>query len=371
MGWIFGQFAKEHEVGKFLVISVSFLTVLLSVQTGFGQSKRMLGLNRSSPQGAASAVGANVRSLFDDPKWKQIRANQVEQLYRSSPRTSSQQERIFHGLPATEGALNGTVAVFLDGGGLCTGSLVAPQVVVCAAHCLVEENGESVQAKNVYVGLNVNEVDTRNQYNVRAQFAHPNYNAANNQNDISVLILDQPISSSVATPYRIADEQLIGSHDVVTLAGFGYTHLGEIGKKFFVEVPYVTNGCGSFGCIEGSEFVAGNKERARDSCNGDSGGPAFIKSGSNLVLAGVTSRAIAGATVDPATGKVCGDGGVYVRADKYFGFISQSAESAGVTAPTQIGTAPPEQPVDNTEAKARKELIMSLEALLKILKAKD
>ena len=59
------------------------------------------------------------------------------------------------------------------------------------------------------------------------------------------------------------------------------------------------------------EFVAGRKQLGKDTCNGDSGGPAYIRIGNTWKLAGTTSRATEDATHN------CGDGGIYGRVDKH------------------------------------------------------
>jgi endonuclease G len=61
------------------------------------------------------------------------------------------------------------------------------------------------------------------------------------------------------------------------------------------------------------EFVAGGK--GYDSCNGDSGGPAYIIVDGVRKVAGLTSRATRGATT------ACGQGGIYTRVDVHLNFI--------------------------------------------------
>jgi secreted trypsin-like serine protease len=64
--------------------------------------------------------------------------------------------------------------------------------------------------------------------------------------------------------------------------------------------------------------VAGRKGSHRDSCKGDSGGPAYVFVDNSYKLAGTTSRA-----TDEAM-DVCGDGGVYVRADGLAAWIEEA-----------------------------------------------
>ena len=72
----------------------------------------------------------------------------------------------------------------------------------------------------------------------------------------------------------------------------------------------------SYGCDKGLEIVAGRPLLQRDSCTGDSGGPFYVEDkAKRWHLAGATSRA-----TDSAQNN-CGDGGIYVRIDRYLDWI--------------------------------------------------
>jgi secreted trypsin-like serine protease len=51
---------------------------------------------------------------------------------------ASQKGKIIGGSVATAGQFPYQVGIFLDGTGFCGGSLIAPDVVLTAAHCAVE-----------------------------------------------------------------------------------------------------------------------------------------------------------------------------------------------------------------------------------------
>jgi len=69
------------------------------------------------------------------------------------------------------------------------------------------------------------------------------------------------------------------------------------------------------------EFTAGG--RGFDSCNGDSGGPAYILTDTGRRVVGLTSRGF------PPLG-TCGEGGIYTRVDVHRDFIRQVAQDSGV-----------------------------------------
>jgi secreted trypsin-like serine protease len=95
----------------------------------------------------------------------------------------------------------------------------------------------------------------------------------------------------------------------VRLAGYGNTDVfssGGYGIRRMVDVPLASDDP-KYGADVTTEFVAGAPFLDRDSCNGDSGGPAYVHAQGGWYLVGATSRATA-STVRP-----CGDGGIYTR----------------------------------------------------------
>ena len=110
-------------------------------------------------------------------------------------------------------------------------------------------------------------------------------------------------------PRPLAEDGMLDGAHSVRLAGFGNTDVfstGGYGIRRMVDVPLASNDP-QFGADAATEFVAGAPFLDRDSCNGDSGGPAYVQADGEWFLVGATSRATA-STVRP-----CGDGGIYVR----------------------------------------------------------
>jgi secreted trypsin-like serine protease len=114
------------------------------------------------------------------------------------------------------------------------------------------------------------------------------------------------------------------------VVGFGNTDpLGSAGYgiKRQVDVPIASPSCDgtfegepdstAYGCHVGLELVAGKPLLAKDACTGDSGGPFYIEGAPGAwVLAAATSRATNSGPDD------CGDGGIYVRVDRYRPWIA-------------------------------------------------
>ena len=195
----------------------------------------------------------------------------------------------------------------------CSGTLIAPTVVVTARHC--DEGITRVFLK----GGSISDLATGEEIPVVAEYAHPEV-------DLRVLVLAYP---STVTPCHVAQGHEVYAPAQVVLAGFGTIDAnGEVGygTKREVAVELTSLDCSApgdfleYGCKEGTELVAGHRGLGLDSCNGDSGGPLYIPAPyteDSYYLLGATSRGIR------KYGSKCGDGGVYVRVDKCLDWIRQ------------------------------------------------
>ena len=170
---------------------------------------------------------------------------------------------------------------------------------------------------------------------VRKKQRHPKYHKGKH-NDVMVLVLAEAVEN--VAPRRIAATRLVNAATDGRVVGFGHTDpAGTVGygKKRKVDVPVASPSCSgavgghddtvSYGCDRQLELVAGRPLLARDTCSGDSGGPFYVDDGKGQwLIAGATSRA-----TDSAVNN-CGDGGIYVRLDKYLKWITAIP---GVTLP--------------------------------------
>ena len=195
-------------------------------------------------------------------------------------------------------------AVGNDEGYFCSGTLVAPKVVITADHC--------PDIKRVYLrGKDVSRSDDGETIAVVKEIVHPEL-------DFKILILKD---ASRVKPRRIATLEEANTATTVMLAGFGTVDLnGRIGyglkRKLPYEIPITSLACDDanapklHGCMPGREIVAGQRGMRRDSCRGDSGGPLYIRGADGeYCLLGATSRGVRSAFT------ICGDGGIYVRVD--------------------------------------------------------
>lgn len=211
----------------------------------------------------------------------------------------------------------------------CTGVLVHPRVVLSAAHCH-QPPGLVANA----VALNCNNKDLLGNAEIisaRRTAVHPDY-AATGLHDISVLILRK----AAETPFKpIASAEEIDAATQTTLVGFGNddklsTRGFGLKREVTVDISYIRRNPADdldaaeeeIGFESDLEFVAGGN--GFDSCNGDSGGPAYIMVGGERKVAGLTSRGTKNA-ISP-----CGDGGIYTRVDKNLDFVQEVANRSGI-----------------------------------------
>jgi secreted trypsin-like serine protease len=196
----------------------------------------------------------------------------------------------------------------------CSGTLIAPDVVLSAGHCA---NAVSVQAGGrIFVGRDVKGAGQI--VAVRKAIQHPDFRKVENgvlhQNDLMILMLAEPVTGAEPVPLAPIGtvDGLVGGG--IETVGFGIDPTDPATIRRSVAVP-VTSVCTdqadqpATGCEVGREFVAGSAGLGKDSCPGDSGGGNFAMVGGQLVLVGVTSRA------SSIGAPICGDGGVYVRTD--------------------------------------------------------
>jgi secreted trypsin-like serine protease len=222
------------------------------------------------------------------------------------------------GTPVKAGQFLDCVAVGNDQQWGCTGTLIAANVVVTAGHC-------ADFATRVYFGLDVTKPGTV--VRVKKRVRHPKYHQGKH-NDLMVLILDQAVAQ--IAPRALATGKTIDAANDGRVVGFGATDTSGAfgyGVKRQVDVPIASPACKgkvdgqddpmAYGCDRNLELVAGRPLLEQDSCNGDSGGPFYV-AGPNgeWRLAAATSRATDSAPHN------CGDGGIYVRVDKYKKWIA-------------------------------------------------
>ncbi|MDX2090197.1 MAG: trypsin-like serine protease [Kofleriaceae bacterium] len=228
------------------------------------------------------------------------------------------------------------VAAVIAEAGTCSGTLVAPDVVLTAGHCIDIAPYEVVLASTDYARGG-------ERIAVKAARAFP---AWWDRFDAGVLILER----AARTPPRLVASActanaLLKNGTPLRIVGFGATTPAGDDRNtrlYEATIPILDaycetdESCGEAARPKG-EFTAGG--RGTDSCFGDSGGPAFVDTPAGPALVGVVSRGL------DVPGQPCGNGGVYVRADKLISWI-QSVTSRQLTRTSCDGPRDAAEPVE-------------------------
>ena len=171
-------------------------------------------------------------------------------------------------------------------GGACSGSLIAPNLILTAQHCVARSSSEGVLCgfTNFASPFNPNEifVTTKTQfprfgyYGVR-EIIVPEEGGSFCGNDIALMILSQNIPSSEAIPLTPRLDEPVINGERFTAVGYGHTGNGEgAGTRRSIEDRRVL--CSGFqnGCQDNNQGIYDNEWVGNDgTCQGDSGGPAL------------------------------------------------------------------------------------------------
>ena len=171
---------------------------------------------------------------------------------------------------------------------MCTGTLVAigkkGGLVVTAAHCVAKSKPVSIAFLE-----GSREVASRE---VTATIPHPQYNFANAaaRNDIAVIRYKGAApEQGFRAAQLLSDASLLTAGHPLAIVGFGHWRATENGEAAARPLRAANTQITSVGP---NTFLTYDSQKKVGGCDGDSGGPGFVKSGDRLVLAGVLSYVI-------------------------------------------------------------------------------
>ncbi|XP_063302080.1 transmembrane protease serine 2-like [Pelobates fuscus] len=244
-------------------------------------------LNSSSPNGKLQntlSVSVSCRSLVGVSL----------QCIECGSKDNSTSSRIVGGNLSSINDWPWQVSLYSSGKFTCGGSIITPNWIVTAAHCI---EGSNTSVWQVYYGSVVKGVGSSSY--VDKVIAHQSYDATTKNNDIALMKLKSTITfSSTARPVCLPNHGMNWvTENQYWISGWGSTYEGGPSTSYLREAsvklidsttcntPSVYNNA-----ITSTMICAGDLSGGIDACQGDSGGPLVTQTNNLWWLVGDTSR---------------------------------------------------------------------------------
>ena len=200
--------------------------------------------------------------------------------------------------------------------GICSGVLISPNYIITAAHCYCQNPNfiKAVFGNRPYPYYDDSPIrQSMTHIDCKDLESRENFIKNINKGDLALFKLEKPVPK--VTPVKIATDAMIHEkirrkEGSVRAVGFGLAGSSG-GVKHYGDITIASEDCrntpqGPWNCAANQELMAVDPAGKIDTCEGDSGGPIYIRQGKKFLLVGITSRAI-------KYGGKCGEGGIYVK----------------------------------------------------------
>jgi len=175
--------------------------------------------------------------------------------------------------PASGFAATSIVMLVDSRGGLCTGTAIARDLILTAAHCVARSANYRVRLSKD--GGVIEVASTR----AHPGFKMTNYVANRATADVALVKLKTPLPASIV-PASLGGTRRVAVGEIMIVAGFGATRdNNEQGAGEPRMAPLVVTGKPGSLQIRLQDPETRNERTGLGSCTGDSGGPAFGRKG--------------------------------------------------------------------------------------------
>ena len=233
------------------------------------------------------------------------------------PALDTDEAYVIGGTVTAAGEFPGVGALMYDFGGEvmqgCTGTLIAPNAVLTAAHC-VDPDLTGPQTPGFSLALDTTNGNTSTVPGLQAM-KHESFSldvepfdGLGQFFDVGIVILSQPITTVEPVKMPRPDQSAtIAAGLDLAIVGYGRTSnsTNDTGVLYDAMTELIS--------VNPTEIQVGMGAPQPQNCNGDSGGPAFADLGDGRRIVGIVSRSFMGVE--------CTMGGVDTRVDAYLTWI--------------------------------------------------